>query len=226
MEKKQYDLCVEVLRRLEKVKVLNDIVLIGSWCIPFYKEYFSNIVYTSSIRTRDIDFLIPNPAKIKTKVDLPNLLKDLGFIVGFYGRKGYIKLEHPELIIEFLVPERGKGIDKPYPLTQFGLNAQALRFLDFLSTNLIHLNIEGTSVSLPHPINFALHKLIISPRRKNPEKMAKDRGAAIKILRALIDKDETGMIKKVFDSMPKKWQRKINNVLNESKEFEIINVLR
>ena len=148
MEKKQYELCIEVLRRLEKSKLLNNIVLIGSWCIPFYKEYFSNIAYTSSIRTRDIDFLVPNPAKIKIKVDLPNLLKDLGFIVGFYGRKGYIKLEHPELIIEFLVPDRGRGIDRPYPLTQLGLNAQALRFLDFLSASPIHLNIEGVSVSL------------------------------------------------------------------------------
>ncbi len=226
MEKKQYDLCIEVLRRLEKVKVLNNIVLIGSWCIPFYKEYFSKVAYISSIRTRDIDLLVPNPAKIKIKVDLPNLLKDLGFIVGFYGRKGYIKLEHPELIIEFLVPERGRGIDKPYPLTQLGLNAQALRFLDFLSANLIRLNIEGVSVSLPHPVNFALHKLIISPRRKNSEKTTKDREAAIKILGAVIDKGETEAIKEVFDSIPKKWQRKISNVLNEFKEFEIIKTLR
>jgi len=45
-------------------------------------------------------------------------------------------------------------------------------------------------------------------------------------LGALIDKGETGAIKKVFDSIPKKWQRKISNVLNEFKEFEIIKTLR
>ena len=43
MEKSQYELCIEVLRRLDKAGILGDIVLIGSWCIPFYKEYFSDI---------------------------------------------------------------------------------------------------------------------------------------------------------------------------------------
>lgn len=108
---------IEVLRRLEKAQVLDNVILIGSGCIPFYKEYFSEVVYTPSIRTRDIDFPVPEPSKIKVKVDLPNLLKDLGFIVGFSGR----------------------GVDKPHPLTQLGLNAQALRFLDFLSERLIQI---------------------------------------------------------------------------------------
>jgi len=43
------------------------------------------------------------------------MLKDLGFIEDFH-RKGLIRLNHPELIIEFLVPEKGRGRDTPYPL--------------------------------------------------------------------------------------------------------------
>ena len=76
-----------------------------------------------SLKTRDIDLLIPRPSEIKAKTDVVELLKDLGFIVGFSGSKGYIRLEHPELVVEFLVPERGRGSDKPYTLSQLGLNA-------------------------------------------------------------------------------------------------------
>jgi len=122
---KQYDLCLEVLRRLNKAGVLNRLIIIGSWCIYFYKSYFSDVDYSSSIRTRDIDFVVPIPVKFRKKTDIPELLKDLGFIVDFHA-KGYIRLNHPELIIEFLVPERGKGRDKPYPLPELGLNAIAL----------------------------------------------------------------------------------------------------
>ena len=225
MEKNQYDLCIEILRRLDKTGILKNIVLIGSWCMPFYKEYFKKQKYIPSIKTRDIDFLIPRPSKLKIKVDIPELLRDLGFIIGFRGSKGYIKLEHPELVIEFLVPERGKGLDSPYPLPQLGINAQALRFLDFLTQNTISIKIEGVTVSLPHPANFALHKLIIFQRRKNPEKIIKDKEAAIKIIKALIDKKEENFIQYVFNSIPQKWKKKIIKVLEEIKEKEILAIL-
>lgn len=225
MEKNQYDLCIEILRRLDKTGILKNIVLIGSWCMPFYKEYFKKQKYIPSIKTRDIDFLIPRPSKLKIKVDIPELLRDLGFIIGFRGSEGYIKLEHPELVIEFLVPERGKGLDSPYPLPQLGINAQALRFLDFLTQNTISIKIEGVTVSLPHPANFALHKLIIFQRRKNPEKIIKDKEAAIKIIKALIDKKEENFIQYVFNSIPQKWKKKIIKVLEEIKEKEILVIL-
>jgi len=169
VENSQYDLCVEVLRRLDKAGILKDIVLIGSWCTIFYKDFFAGKRYMTSLTTRDMDLLIPQPRSIKAKVDLFELLKDLGFVVGFAGSNGYIRLEHPQLIIEFLVPERGKGSDKPYPLPQLGLNAQALRFVEFLSQDTIKSKIGSIKVTLPHPANFALHKLLVMSRRPKAE---------------------------------------------------------
>jgi len=67
VEKKQYDLCIEVLKRLDKSGVLESLILIGSWCLPFYKEYFKSATYGLSLRTRDVDFLVPLPAKFKRK---------------------------------------------------------------------------------------------------------------------------------------------------------------
>ena len=98
MEKSQYDLCIEVLRRLDKAGILKDIVLVGSWCTLFYKKFFSGKKYMTSLTTRDMDLLIPQPRTIKVKADVAELLKDLGFVVGFTGSQGYIRLEHPQLI--------------------------------------------------------------------------------------------------------------------------------
>ena len=74
------ELCLEVLRRLDKAGVLQDIILIGSWCTLFYREYFGDDAKLSALRTRDMDFLIKTPPKIRSTVYMAELLKDLGFI--------------------------------------------------------------------------------------------------------------------------------------------------
>jgi len=228
VEKKQYELCLEILRRFHKTGILSDFILIGSWCIYFYKDYFAKTPYIdqATMRTRDIDFLIDKPMTIKRAVDIPELLKDLGFVTIFKGRQGYIKLDHPDLILEFLVPEKGKGTDKPYPLPKLGINAVALRFLIFLSSNTIKVKIENFYLTLPHPVNFALHKLIIFQRRIRQEKALKDRIAAIQILKALISKGEEKLIKFEFDNISKKWQSKIMNGLEKDDGKDILRVLK
>jgi len=225
VEKSQYDLCVEVLRRLDKAGILKDIVLVGSWCTIFYKDFFAGKKYMTSLTTRDMDLLISQPRSIKAKVDVAELLKDLGFVVGFTGSKGYIRLEHPQLIVEFLVPERGRGSDKPYSLPQLGLNAQALRFVEFLSQDTITSKVGSIKVSLPHPANFALHKLLVMGRRPKAEKQAKDKNAAIKILNALIDSEQSNTIRHAFQAMPKRWQGMVKKQLTDITEMEILEVL-
>jgi hypothetical protein len=192
----------------------------------FYENYFKGINYLPNIKTRDLDFLVPKPSTMKQTIDIPELLRDLGFVVGFKGSKGYIKLQHPDLIVEFLVLEKGKGSDEPYSLPQLGVNAVGLRFLSFLSQNTILVRVKNLIIKLPHPANFALHKLIISQRRRNKEKAEKDNETARKILKALIDKGEINSVKKVFTSVPVKWQSKIINGLKLIKEDEIVETLK
>ena len=225
MEKSQYDLCIEVLRRLDKAGILKDIVLVGSWCTLFYKDFFGGKKYMASLKTRDMDLLIPQPRTIKTKVDVVRLLQDLGFVVGFTGSQGYIRLEHPQLIVEFLVPERGRGSNKPYSLPQLGLNAQSLRFVEFLSQNTITSQVSSITILLPHPANFALHKLLVMSRRPKTEKKAKDKEAGIRILKALIDSNQSDTIKNTFQVMPKRWQGIIKKQLTDITEERILEVL-
>lgn len=156
---------------------------------------------------------------------MPELLRDLGFVMVYKVNKGYIKLEHPDLLLEFLVLEKGRGIDKPFPLPKLGINAGALRFLNFLSSNTIKVKIEDFYVTLPHPANFALHKLIIFQRRLRQDKAVKDKNIAIEILKSLIYKGESSIIKQIFNSIPQKWQKKVIKGLEEAKEKEIPRLL-
>ena len=95
------------------------------------------------------------------------------------------------------------------PLPLLGLNAQALRYLNFLTGSIITLAIEGIQIRLPHPVNFALHKLIIYQLRGNPEKAKRDRETALRILEAVVEKGEKDLIQQTFEAIPVKWQKKI-----------------
>ncbi|MDD3604232.1 MAG: GSU2403 family nucleotidyltransferase fold protein, partial [Kiritimatiellae bacterium] len=156
MPNKQYDVCVNVLRRLNESGVLEHVVLIGSWCLVLYREYFHDAGLLPAVRTRDMDFLVPSATRPKTRMDVPELLKDLGFISGLRGRAGVMILEHPELLIEFLVPERGRGGRDVEDLPRLGVNAQPLRFMDVALSKTIQLPFEDIPVTAPHPAAFVL----------------------------------------------------------------------
>jgi len=152
-------------------------------------------------------------------VDVPALLEDLGFVIDFH-RGGYIRLIHPELIVEFLVPELGRGVDHPVRVPQLKINAQALRFLNILADRTITATFEGIPVRMPHPAIFALHKLLIAPRRLGRTgKQAKDLEAAIAVLEALRIHGETESVRKRFESMPLRWQARIRQVLGTRQEL-------
>ena len=56
---------------------------------------------------------------------------------------------HPELIVEFLVHEKGKGTDRPVKIPPLGVNAQALRYLNFLLENTVTAEYEGILAKVP-----------------------------------------------------------------------------
>ena len=62
-------------------------------------------------------------------------------------------------------------------------------------------------------------------RRPKVEKQAKDKEAAIRILSALIDSDQSAAIEKAFQAMPKKWHGKVKKQLTDITENKILEVL-
>lgn len=75
MEKKKFELCAEVLRRLEAEGILERILLVGSWCMPVYEAYFEGKGVFPVLRTRDLEFLIPIPPRFEKKTDLKETAK-------------------------------------------------------------------------------------------------------------------------------------------------------
>jgi hypothetical protein len=211
MEKSQYDLCIEVLARLDNAGVLKDTVIVGSWCTLFYKEFFGRTGYMITLKTRDMDLLFPHPKSMAARTDVAELLKDLGFIIGFTGQQGFIRLEHPQLIVEFLVPETGRGSDKPYALPKLGINAQSLRFLEFLAQNTITSTAGSVTVTLPHPAHFALHKLLVMTRRRTPAKKQKTKMPGSKSLTPLSKKIRVNPLRQHLTQCLKNGKLKSNS---------------
>jgi hypothetical protein len=219
----QYELLHKVLTKFQSSGVLDNVILIGSWCTYFYKEYFANQIYNPTIKTTDIDFLVPLPIKTNKKVDIAELLRDDGFIVK-QAIRGDILLEHPGLKIEFLIPDQGKGFEAPFRLDQFGLNAQPLRMLNILTRNTITIESNGIKVKVPHPATYGLHKLIVSQERKSQDKRLKDQESSLYVLNALIKKGESGTIKTIFDGMLTSEREKVLYALTKCDKQGVLHV--
>ena len=167
-----------------------------------------------------MDFLIPTPPRIKAEVHITQLLHDLGFIPDFHG-EGYVRLNHPELMVDFLVAGKGRGLDKPYPIKALGISAQPLRFLSLLSDRTIVMRTHGVNLRMPHPVNLGLHKLIISNRRARDAKRTKDRIQGVEVLRAFIASGNVSEVRKTFDALPPKWRGAILRSLKDADAADI-----
>jgi hypothetical protein len=208
--KERVNLFLEVLDSLQKAGALDYLILIGSWCQYLYKLYFSNPPEISGVRTLDLDFLIPYRGKIKKDIDIPALLKDLNFEPIIDYPSGLVKYDHPDLSVEFLVPEQGRGSNKPYEIKKLHINAQGLRFLTLLSENLMTIRIGKLIVKLPEPAAYVLHKFIIGRRRLIKDKGEKDLNSAKEIGEFLLgDPEQRKKLIEIFKSLPQKWQNKI-----------------
>lgn len=163
------------------------------------------------LRTLDIDFLLPRPYPRKVAVDLQAALAPLGFSVDFKP-SGETCFVHPDLKIEFLTPERGKGEDKPRLIRALGVKATQLRFLDLLFQDPIVIEEKGIKVRVPNPINFSQQKLIIAQRRRKKEKREKDIEQAVTVL-SIVDPVE---FKRATYALPKKWRTLLSTSLQQA----------
>ena len=120
-------LFLQVLKKLDEKELLNELILIGSWCLTVYKDFFNNSYKIPVKRTLDIDFLIPNPPKLKHSVNIVTLLKDLDFRIKYNRIDNFTKLVHPDLEIEFLMNQKGRGITDIYEVKQLSITAIQLR---------------------------------------------------------------------------------------------------
>ncbi|MFH0799286.1 MAG: GSU2403 family nucleotidyltransferase fold protein [Pseudomonadota bacterium] len=208
----QHKLVMDLLRRLSAKGILDHVLLVGSWCAHFYKEYFSKVEYHSLIRTRDIDFLLPVRFHMATPVDLEQLLSPLGFEVEFYG-KGYMKLESDDLAIEFLAPEIGPSKEKPHPMPGLHLNAQPLRHMMMLWRDPVEVSVEDIRLLLPHPADYSLQKLVVSGKRRDAGKRAKDVQSASLVIDALLETGDAHSLRHAYKNLSKSEKTTVSRAL-------------
>lgn len=202
----QFDILFEILRRFEREGILQHVMLIGSWCLFFYRSSLANADALPPIRTLDADFLIPHQRGLARDVDVPSLLGELGFVPTFYRSSHWVVYDHPELRVEFLIPELGRGSDEAQLVKKLHVRAQRLRYLQLLVEHPRTIVYRRISLRVPEPAAFAIHKLIISRRRMAEGKRQKDLEAATSVLDYVYANPlEFATLKGVLRGLPKAW---------------------
>jgi len=216
---KEHDLFFAVLLSLKKAEVLRYIVLIGGWCPLVYKEYFGNPVEISAQRTADLDILVPNPPRIHKEIDVSLILNKLGFDRQVSPLDGYDKYVHPDLDVEFLTPERGRGREKPYTIDKLHVNAQGLRYLDLIQSHVMEISFRRILLNVPEPAAYVLHKFIVSGRRNKTFKREKDIETARQIGEYLLEhENQRKKMREIYLGMPEKWKKDLMKIVRGASE--------
>lgn len=211
------DLFEEVLSVLHRSGVLQELVLLGSWCLAVYREYFGHSPEIPLLRTLDVDFLIPNPPKITNSTDVPNLLEQLDFDAKYSVLGGFCKFVHPDLEIEFLTPEMGRGRSTPYKVPALRIVAQGLRYISLAQKHATAMHYKGVPVRVPEPAAFVLLKFLTSSKRKGAAKQERDILTAIQLTEFLLrDPSQTVKLLEIYSSLPDKWQTSIYRIVQNT----------
>ena len=128
-----------------------------------------------------------------------------------------------QTLVEFLAPcfDDSEGrVDLP----ALGVSAQSLHFLNYLIAAPIHVPLlyrDGALIQVPAPARFAVHKLIISERRRDgPEslKARKDRAQASLMMQVLAQEDPYALIEAVDDARDRgrSWVEKFKRGLDKT----------
>ncbi len=191
----------KILQVFERYKLWDEgVELIGSWCFHLYQRHLG--VQPYPLKTQDIDFLLPYPYRGHVHVDLIKELEALGFRHDFRP-DGSSYLWNAELRIEFMIPERGREMEKAPVIRALGLRAMPLRFVELLLHHPISVVEGGIKVVLPDPAAFCLHKLLVATRRKRSESRLKDFEQALHVVPVM----KPATLRRVYLELPKTWQR-------------------
>ncbi len=204
-----------LLKEFQRNGALEHLVLIGSWCLPVYREHYP--IARFPFTTSDIDFSVRRPRDFRSGPGIPlqESLRRLGYVpkAGLLSKaEKYIPAPDAEgnsLSVEFLC-EPGRDVGNPLRLPGLGIVASPLSYQKVLLDNAVTLDYRGIPVKVPRPAVWAVHKIAVSQLREGKDhelKMIKDLENAMIVLR-WIGKDkiilEAGLFKGKFSRLFKK----------------------
>lgn len=135
--------------------------------------------WDTSERTQDIDFAhagksvslaLPSNIEVHTHSAIESL--DMGFlpVAGLSGKSGgaYLIPNEPEFRLDFLTTLHRRK-DAPYEHPQLHVTLQPLKFMEFSLEQIQQAALMSSDgaiiVNVPHPVRYALHKLLIFGER-------------------------------------------------------------
>lgn len=186
------------------------LTLIGSYCLPILRENIGLNVPT--IKTQDIDFLVDLPYRGK-KALIGSLLQPLGFAAGA-NPDGSTYFTNGTFKVEFLTPDRGRGLDKAVRVDALGIRAMPLRYLQMLLDQRIAVEREGYACPIPAPWAYAFHKILVLKKGREPAKKEKDEVQIDAVLREVFKRPD--MARKAgsyLERLPAKWKKEINDYM-------------
>ena len=196
----------EILSVLNKEGILTNTILIGSWCLLFYKYVFEH--FEPTVRTTDIDFFVPNPKAIKEKNGLINSLKEINYDLvrdTLTNKSTFISPDGFEL--EFLTKLNRSNL-VCVKLGNTNVYAESISYLDIFVGNYIEVNFESINLKVASPSSYVLQKLLINEQRK--AKSEKDMESIKNVLLYIgASRKFKNELKNLFDSLPRKWQKEI-----------------
>lgn len=197
-------------------------VLVGTVAFQCYPGLLGIKLPIIAMQTGDADFAQFHSVSVAVGDSLPpmlNLLKQLDdtFREIPHQNDGRYTTQYENAKrykVEFLTPNRGSddlsGHASPMPALG-GASAQPLRFLDFLihePIRTVMLHKSGVPVTIPAPERFAVHKLIVSIRRRTDaagySKRDKDLMQSKALIEALIQTRREGDLATAFSEA---WNR-------------------
>lgn len=172
-------------------------VLVGSAAFQTYAAMLGEKLPAAAMQTGDIDIAQFASTSKAVEDRTSPILEALQAVDGTFRaiparhrRPGVVGFRANDgLRVEFLAPNEGADTDEPVVLPALSVDAQPLRFLDFLIYEpepAVLLHKAGIYVLVPAPQRYAVHKLIVSERRAvGSGKADKDRHQAAALLRIL-----------------------------------------
>lgn len=203
----------DTIKILEKNRILEHVVLIGSWAEYVYEVSGYLKDFEANLKTKDIDFLIKNINRPKERINIVDILEKEGYETSIDYISGIFKFyKDKDLEVEFLVREMGRGQLEAYKVPSFGIKAEGLRHTGLLIKNIIMMDIKGIKINVPAPQAYLLQKIIINEQRK--QKAEKDYLGIENLLDNIKRSSlELQKLKDLYNSLTKKQKKIIDRFL-------------
>lgn len=152
-------------------------VLVGTAAYQTYSAILGTRLPSSVLQTGDIDIAQFLGVSVAIEDQTPPVIDVLKEVDRTFRAVPHIDGERHVttyeakggLRVDFLTPNQGPNTDEPLSLPAFHTDAQPLRFLDYLIYEpepVVLLHDAGVYVLVPAPQRYAIHKLIVSRRRR------------------------------------------------------------